>query len=58
MKKTLLTLITTSVLMLSGCASKSATPSTTTGLEGTKINTYLVGEYIDVATAVFSLRNK
>jgi len=51
MKKTLLTLITASVVMFSGCASKSAAPDAKTGLEGTKVNTYLIGEYVDVATA-------
>ena len=51
MKKTLLTLLTATVVMFSGCASKSAAPEAKTGLEGTKVNTYLTGEYIDVATA-------
>lgn len=51
MKKTLLTLLTATVVMFSGCASKSAAPVEKTGLEGTKISTYLLGEYVDVATA-------
>jgi len=51
MKKILLTLITATVVIFSGCASKSPTPESKTGLEGTKVNTYLVGEYVDVATA-------
>ena len=51
MKKILLALLTATVVMFSGCASKSATPETKTGLEGTKVNSYLVGEYMDVATA-------
>ena len=51
MKKILLALLTATVVMFSGCASKSATPETKTGLEGTKVKSYLVGEYMDVATA-------
>ena len=51
MKKILLALLTATVVMFSGCASKSAIPETKTGLEGTKVNSYLVGEYMDVATA-------
>ena len=51
MKNFLTILITASVLMFSGCASKSATPNAITGLEGTKVNTYLIGEYVDIATA-------
>ena len=51
MKKTLLMLLTATVVMFSGCASKSASPDSKTGLEGTKVNTYLHGEHIDVTTA-------
>ena len=51
MRKTLLTFLTATLVMLSGCASKSATPEAKTGLEGKKVNTYLIGEYMDVATA-------
>ena len=51
MKKTLLALITATVVIFSGCASKSASPDVKTGLEGTKVNTYLMGEYMDAATA-------
>ena len=51
MRKTLLTLLTATVVMFSGCASKSASPESKTGLEGTKVNTYLHGEYVDAATA-------
>ena len=51
MKKVLLTFLAATVVIFSGCASKSAGPEAKTGLEGTKVNTYLVGEYVDVATA-------
>ena len=51
MRKTLLTLLTATVVMFSGCASKSASPETKTGLEGIKVNTYLMGEYVDAESA-------
>ncbi len=51
MKKILLTLLTATVVMFSGCASKSAAPVEKTGLEGTKISTYFIGEYVDTVTA-------
>ncbi len=51
MKKTLLILLSATIVMFSGCASKSAAPADKSGLEGTKVNTYFHGEYIDVATA-------
>ena len=57
MKKTLLTLLTATVVMFSGCASKSASPESKTGLEGTKVNTYFIGEYVDVATAKSKLES-
>jgi len=51
MKTLLLTIVSLSILFFSGCASKGATPSATSGLEGTKVNTYLIGEYVDATTA-------
>ncbi|MEA3370019.1 MAG: hypothetical protein U9Q40_01620 [Campylobacterota bacterium] len=51
MRNFLLTLLTATVVMFSGCASKSAAPLEKTGLEGTKVNTYLVGEYMDTKAA-------
>ena len=55
MKKTLLTLLTATLVMFSGCASKSASPEAKTGLEGTKVNTYLIGEYMDTSSATAKL---
>jgi len=43
--------------MFSGCASKSASPDAATGLEGTKLNTYLVGKHIDSKTATSKLKD-
>jgi hypothetical protein len=51
MRKTLAAILTASVVMFSGCAGATATPDAKTGLEGTKVNTYLIGEYIDEKSA-------
>ncbi len=51
MKKILLILLSATIVIFSGCSSKSASPESKTGLEGTKVSTYLVGEYMDTATA-------
>lgn len=56
MRNILFTFLTATVVMFSGCASKSVAPETMTGLEGKKINTYLVGEYIDVKIATTKLK--
>jgi len=56
MKKFILAVLSASVVMFSGCASKSVSPHEATGLEGTKVNTYLIGSYIDVKTAKEKLK--
>ena len=55
MKKILLALLSVTVIMFSGCASKSINPETKSGLEGTKISAYLIGEYVDSKTAISRL---
>ena len=50
MKKLILAVLSASIVMFSGC-SNSATGVAKTGLEGGMVNTYLQGEYMDVATA-------
>ena len=57
MIKTLLALLTAFVVMFSGCASKNVNPDITTGLEGKKINTYFIGEYVDVKNATSRLES-
>ena len=57
MRNLILSILTTSVVMFSGCASKSASPDAATGLEGTKLNTYLVGKHIDSKTATSKLKD-
>lgn len=55
MKKFILAVLSASIVMFSGCS--SATPNVAkTGLEGTKVNTYLQGEYIDTVTAKKKLK--
>ncbi len=53
MNKLLILIATAAVVMFSGCAGTS--PSAKSGLEGTKVNTYLVGEYVDTKTATSKL---
>ena len=55
MRNILFVFLTATVVMFSACASKSAAPQTMTGLEGKKVSTYLVGEYMDVKTATAKL---
>jgi hypothetical protein len=43
-------------MMFSGCVGTSAAPEAKSGLEGQKVNTYLVGEYVDVKTATSKLK--
>lgn len=50
MKKLILAVLSASIVMFSGCSS-SGPEVAKTGLEGGMINTYLHGEYMDVATA-------
>jgi hypothetical protein len=56
MKKVVAAILSASVMMFSGCAGTSAAPEVKTGLEGQKVNTYLVGEYVDVKTATSKLK--
>ena len=56
MKKLLTLIATLGMIAFSGCSSSSVEPSIEIGLEGTKINTYLVGEYMDVKTAEDTLK--
>ena len=55
MKKLLILLVTLSVIAFSGCSSANAGPSET-GLEGTVINTYLIGDHVSVADAQEKLK--
>lgn len=57
MKKLLLAVLSASVVMFSGCSTSSVAPESKTGLEGTKVNTYLIGEYVDKATAEKKLKD-
>ncbi|MDF1884450.1 hypothetical protein JHD49_10900 [Sulfurimonas sp. SAG-AH-194-C21] len=57
MKKLLILIATLSVVAFSGCSSSSVGPSAKTGLEGTKVNTYLVGEYMSVNDAEAKLKS-
>ena len=56
MKKILLGFLSVSILFFSGCASKSVSVEKT-GLEGTKVNTYLIGQHIDVKSATSKLKD-
>lgn len=55
MKKLLILLATLSVIAFSGCSSANAGPSETS-LEGTDINTYLIGDHVSVADAQEKLK--
>jgi len=50
MRKLLTLVASLAVLSFSGCSMGSATPDAKSGLEGTKVSTYLVGEYMDAKT--------
>lgn len=55
--KYLITLISSiSIVFFSACASKSTKLVPKTGLEGTKVSTYLIGEHVDVKTAQDKLK--
>jgi len=47
MRKILTLIASIAILAFSGCSTGSVEPSAKTGLEGTKVNTYLIGEYLD-----------
>ena len=55
MRKTLLTILTTAVVMFSGCSNATVSAENKTGLEGTKVSTYLVGDYVDAKAATTKL---
>jgi hypothetical protein len=55
MRKVLAAILSASIVMFSGCA--TANLEAKTGLEGTKVNTYLVGEYVDAKSAKSKLQN-
>ena len=57
MKKIFLALLSATIVMFSGCASKSAAPEAKSGLEGTKVSSYLLGEYVDAKTATKRLES-
>lgn len=57
MKKLLTLIASLAVLSFSGCSMGGPSASAASGLEGTKVSTYLVGEYVDVATAKEKLAN-
>ena len=58
MRKLLLAVLSASVVMFSACSTTSLSPSDAkTGLEGTKVNTYLTGEYVKVKVAEQKLKD-
>ncbi|MBA3024772.1 MAG: hypothetical protein FP820_00015 [Sulfurimonas sp.] len=57
MRKVLAAILSASVVMFWGCAGTTAAPEAKTGLEGTKVNTYLIGEYVDAKSATTKLQD-
>jgi hypothetical protein len=57
MRKFFLFIASLAILSLSACSFSGAAPEATTGLEGTKVNTYLVGKYVAVEDAVAKLQD-
>jgi len=57
MRKILTLIASIAVLSFSGCSTSGTSPEAKSGLEGTKVSTYLVGEYVDVATAKTKLES-
>lgn len=55
MKKILALIATATLVMFSGCSGSGPSAPAKSGLEGTKVNTYLIGEYVDVKTATSKL---
>ncbi len=53
MKKLLTLIATVAVVIFSGCGASG--PSAKSGLEGTKVNAYLIGEHVDTKTATSKL---
>jgi hypothetical protein len=56
MRKFLTLIASIAILSFSGCSFGATAPDATTGLEGTKVNTYLIGEYVKVDDAVAKLK--
>lgn len=56
MRNLFLTFLSLSIIFFSGCASKSGASIEKSGLEGTKVNTYYIGEYIDAKSAESKLK--
>ncbi|MDD3060343.1 MAG: hypothetical protein WBK95_10810 [Sulfurimonas sp.] len=58
MKKFIVAILSASSLLFVGCAGTSAAPAveTKSGLEGQKVNTYLLGAHVDVKTATSKLK--
>jgi hypothetical protein len=51
MKKLLTLIVSVAILTVTGCSTSSSTPDVKSGLEGTVVNTYLVGEYVSAKEA-------
>jgi len=51
MRKLLTLIASVGILSFTGCSSSSATPESKSGLEGTQVSTYLVGEYVNAKDA-------
>lgn len=57
MKKIIIAALAAMTVMFSACSSSSVAPSEKTGLEGTVVNTYLIGEYMSVSDAEAKLKS-
>ena len=51
MRNFILAVVSASIVMFSGCSSKSVSAGAATGLEGTKVNTYYTGAHMSVKDA-------
>ena len=51
MRKLLTLIASVAILSFTGCSMGGANPEAKSGLEGTQVNTYLIGEYIDAKVA-------
>ena len=56
MKKIIIAVLTAMTVIFSGCSSSSVAPGEKTGLEGTVVNTYLIGEHMSVGDAEAKLK--
>jgi hypothetical protein len=57
MRKLLTFIASLAILTFSACSMDGAKPNAASGLEGTKVSTYLVGDYMTVDTAVSKLQD-